>query len=255
MSTGDALRQIWSKGGTALGMACMMPSAFGAEILANLGIDFLMIDCQHGLIGYDTMVPILQAVARTAAVPLVRVPPNDAARIGSALDAGAAGVVVPMVSSRTDAEQAVAASHYPPAGERSMGPVRSELFMRGSTDEVNRQVLTVVMLETVGGVESAEAICSCPGIDAVMVGFVDLALSLGVPLGVESKELDNAISVILEACRKHRVVPMIGASTGEKAAARVAEGYRMLLLGSDYRVLRSGAASLLKGAHSAISQN
>ena len=250
MNTGSALQQIWSQGGTALGTACMMPSAFAAEILGELGFDFLMIDCQHGLIGYDAMVPILQAVARTDVVPLVRVPSNDAARIGATLDAGAAGVIVPMVSSLAEAEKAVAASHYPPVGERGMGPVRSELFLKGSTDEVNRQVLTIVMIESVAGVESAEAICSCPGIDAVMIGFIDLALSMGLPPGTQSKELDTAMSVILDVCLKAEVPPMIGVGSSEQALIRREEGYRMLLLSSDYRILRSGADQLLKGVRS-----
>jgi 4-hydroxy-2-oxoheptanedioate aldolase len=232
----------------------MMPSAFGAEILADTGIDFLMIDCQHGLIGYDAMVPMLQAVARTSVSPIVRVPPHDAARIGATLDAGAEGVVIPMVSTRQDAEEAVAGSRYPPHGQRSMGPIRSSMLLPGSTEDVNREVLCIMLVETVSGVENASAICSCPGVDVVMIGFVDLALSMGLPPYTESKELDDAIAAVTGACRDHGVVTMIGAGSPEQVQRRMAEGYRMLMLGSDYAILRAGVNRLLRGARDVVTK-
>jgi 4-hydroxy-2-oxoheptanedioate aldolase len=226
----------------------MVPSPFATELIAEVGFDFVMIDCQHGLIGYDSMVPMLQAMARTSAVPLVRVPPDSAAQVGAALDAGASGVVVPMVSTPEEAKRAAAACRYPIAGNRSLGPVRSGMLIKGSPSEVNRQVLCIVMIETLAGVEAANEICGTPGIDGVMVGWADLALSMGFSPGSDSSELKEAMSAVLLACEQHRIVAAIASDSPDKVEKYVDEGYRMILVASDYRLLSVGAKDRLECA-------
>lgn len=250
----SSLREIRARGETALGTACMIPSGFSAELLAHLGFDFLMIDCQHGLIGYDAMVNMLQAVSGTGASAIVRVQSNTPSLIGSALDAGAEGVVVPLVGSRADAERAAAATRYPPQGERSSGPVRSELYFKGSFAEVNEQVLCIALIETVAGVEAAEEICSCPGIDGVMLGPGDLALSMGLPARAASDELEDAMNTVLKAALAHDRIAMIGSGGADHSQRRAEQGYGMLLLGADYMYLRAAAGGALEGVRRAVSQ-
>ena len=110
------LREVWDRGGSSVGGWCVIPSPFGAELMGMAGFDWVCLDMQHGLIGYDAMVPMLQTLSRTGTPALVRVPWNQPDHIMKALDAGAQGVVVPMVNSVADARAATGACRYPPQG-------------------------------------------------------------------------------------------------------------------------------------------
>jgi 4-hydroxy-2-oxoheptanedioate aldolase len=223
----------------------MIPAPLTAEILGDCSFDFLLIDRQHGLIGYERMVEMLQAVARFGAVPLVRVTSNDFAEIGRVLDAGARGIVVPMIASRHDAERAVDASSYPPRGSRSMGPVRAGMLYKGRPEAVDTQILRFMLIESRSGAEAAHDICSLPGVSGVMVGAVDLALDLGLAPGDESPLLTNAIAGIVAACADNGMPAMIGVATVEEAQRRLAEGFEMIMLGTDHWLLRSSARDFL----------
>src|ERR1700688_1966722 len=118
----NRIRQMWSEGKTAIGGWLSLPSSFSAEVMAQQGFDWLCVDMQHGIIDYQVAVTMLQAISTTETVPIVRVPWNDAWQIMKALDAGAYGVIVPLINTRADAEAAVAACRYPPTGMRSSGP-------------------------------------------------------------------------------------------------------------------------------------
>ncbi|MDP9336385.1 MAG: aldolase/citrate lyase family protein [Actinomycetota bacterium] len=120
----NGVREAWAAGRPALGAWLMIPSAFCAEIVAHAKFDWVCVDMQHGVIDYAQMVTMLQAVSSTDVTPLVRVPWNEPGIIGESLDAGARGVIIPMVNSRADAERAVRACRYAPLGARSYGPVR-----------------------------------------------------------------------------------------------------------------------------------
>src|SRR5438034_9539457 len=153
-----ALRELWDRGGVTVGGWCVMPSAFSAELMARCGFDWLCIDTQHGLIGYDQMTLMLQAVAITGTPAFVRVPWNQPDHIMKALDAGAQGVIVPMVDNEEDARAAVRAAKYPPLGTRSWGPIRAALDVPDySPETANRRTIVAVMIETPGGVENLDA--------------------------------------------------------------------------------------------------
>ena len=160
-----------------------LPGSATAEIMGTVGFDFVCLDQQHGLIGDDALLPMLQALAATGTPPIVRVPANDPAAIGRALDRGAAGVLVPLVGSADEAASAVAACHHPPRGTRSYGPTRL------AWAPLPAEPVCIVMIETVDAVEQAEAIAAVEGLDAVFVGPSDLALSAGLPV---SAQLDDA---------------------------------------------------------------
>lgn len=234
------LREVWAAGGTTFGAWCMMPGTVHVEALALAGFDYLCIDCQHGLIGYDQMVAMLQAMARTDTAPVVRVPANDWSWIGKALDAGAEAVIVPMVNSRSEAEQAGAACRYPPHGLRSYGPTR-----RPAADPV-----CLVMIETAQAVEAADEICGAEGVDGVYVGPSDLAVSLGYPpsLNVEAPDHAAALERVRQSCETAGIVPGIHAGSGAQARARAEAGFRMVTAATDMAVLGAGARRELKAA-------
>ncbi len=150
-----------------------LPGSASAELMGSVGFDFVCVDQQHGLIGDDALLPMLQALAATGTPALVRVTTNEPATIGRALDRGAAGVIVPLVNSAAEAARAVDACRYPPHGHRSFGPTR--VAWRPTAPEP----LCIVMVETLDAVDALPAILATPGVDAVFVGPSDLALSAG----------------------------------------------------------------------------
>jgi 4-hydroxy-2-oxoheptanedioate aldolase len=148
--------------------------------MAHQGYDWICIDMQHGVVDYQVAVTMLQAIGATATIPFVRVPWNEQGIIGKVLDAGALGVIIPMVNSVEEAKAAVASCRYYPLGSRSYGPTRAAYYAgAGYYPEANEQVACVPMIETKQAVERLDDILSVPGIDAVYVGPADLSITLG----------------------------------------------------------------------------
>jgi 4-hydroxy-2-oxoheptanedioate aldolase len=252
VGTTNRLRHRLAEGLTAVGGWCTVGSAYNAEVLALAGYDYVCVDCQHGLVGYDAMVPMLASISRTDATPIVRVPFNHTPELGRALDAGAEGVVVPMVNSREDAERAAAACRYAPAGVRSFGPVRAGLYLNGGAapEEVNREVLCLVMIETVEAVEAAEAICSTPGVDGVYVGPADLAISMGVAFGRDPLPAAHAdaIAHVAKVCADAGIIAGIHTGGGADARAALESGFQMATVATDAALLRKIATAELAAA-------
>src|SRR6266550_2941059 len=161
----NGIREAWAVGRAALGAWLVIPSAFSAEIIAHGGFDWVCVDMQHGVIDYAQMVTMLQAVAATDITPLVRVPWNEPGIIGKTLDAGARGVIIPMVNTVEEAERAVWSCRYAPAGGRSYGPLRANYYAGFDYFEhANDDVLCIVMIETRDAVERVDEILAVPGI-------------------------------------------------------------------------------------------
>lgn len=242
--TTNELKRRWAAGETALGISCRLGSPFLAEVLALSGFHFLYLDWQHGLTSYDTLVGMLQAMARTGATPLVRVPSNDAALIGHALDAGAEGIIVPLVDTADDARRAVAACKYPPEGGRSFGPIRAHYSLGSDTATANREVVCLVMIETRAGVDNVEAICAVDGVDGCYIGPNDLANSLGLPTSaaIQPGEHEAAVHKIIAAARARNLVTGMSGDPAELAAL----GIRMINMGSDYSLFTDGLTGALE---------
>jgi 4-hydroxy-2-oxoheptanedioate aldolase len=181
-------------------------------------------------------------------VPLVRVPWNEPYEIMKALDAGAYGVIVPMVNSRAEAEQAVAACRYPPTGMRSFGPMRAALYGgRGYAAEANGQIACIAMIETEEGLRHLDEIVTTPGLDAVYIGPADLALALGLPAVGDTDEPRHAAAVsrIADACRGAGIAVGIHTSSLAYAKRYLAAGFNLVTLGSDAGfMLRAAAGDL-----------
>lgn len=249
-----SLREVWDQGAPSVGGWCVIPSAFTAELMGRAGYDWVCIDTQHGLIGYDQMLPMLQALSATRTPAFVRVPWNQPADIMKALDAGAEGVIVPMVNSVEEARRAVGACRYPPEGFRSWGPTRAAMQVSGfEPEKANRAVVCVVMIETVEGMAALDDIVAVPGVDGVYVGPNDLAVTHGMkPDATASKpEHRRLIETILRACLRQGVVAGIHCAGPETAIAWRDAGFRMLNVDNDALFLRSGAARVLEALRGA----
>jgi 4-hydroxy-2-oxoheptanedioate aldolase len=252
----EQARASWQQNRALTGFWTAIPAAFSAELIALTGPDYICIDQQHGLIDYTTMLPMLAAIESRGVLPITRVPGNDAWLIGKALDAGAMGVVVPMVNTADEAAQAAAACRYPPDGIRSFGPIRASVAMgTGKPADLGR-VLCIVMVETEAGVKNVDAIAATPGIDAIYIGPADLALGLGLQpgLNVADPRHAEAINTIRSACDRAGIVAGIQCDSGEAAARRLAEGFRLVTVGKDSTMLQASALRYLNTARTGVDE-
>lgn len=250
-SDGRSLRDIVSERLVAHGGWCMIPSAFATEVVSAAGCDWLCIDTQHGLIDDAAMRVMVQAAAIRGTPVTVRVPWNEPASIMRALDAGAHGVIVPMVNSADDARLAVASSKYPPLGVRSWGPVRSAMAHPGFSPAVgNEQTVCIVMIETVEAYDNLEPILDVPGVGGVFVGPNDLAIShagSNEGAGRSAKDVEM-IERIASECARRSLVAGISCTDGADARRWEQAGYTLLAIQSDAAVLGEGIGRLLASA-------
>ena len=180
----NSLRAIWDGGGFALGGWLTVPSGVSAEIMAHGGFDWVCIDMQHGMIDFSHVVPMLQGISSTDTTPLVRVPRNEPGIIGKCLDAGAWGVIVPMVNTADEARAAVAACRYAPAGIRSYGPLRANYYAGFDYfSRANDEVLCIVMIETTVAVANVDEIRGRPGSRRRLHGAGRPERHVGTPAG------------------------------------------------------------------------
>ena len=241
----NRIKKLWREGKPAVGGWCSIPDGFSAEVMAHTGLDWLCVDMQHGCIDYSDAVPMMTAISTTQVTPFVRVPWNEPAMIMKVLDAGAYGVIVPMVSNRAEAERAVAACRYPPAGMRSNGPNRVLLYAGGDYQKhANEEVACIAMVETAEGIEKLDEIVSTPGLDAIYIGPTDLALALGLPPVMDNDEPKHIETVnrILETCKKHKKVAGIHTASSKFTQRYLDQGFQMVMLGTD----RAAMANYMK---------
>lgn len=237
----NRLREIWSDGGTALNGWLSVPSSVTAELMAHQGWDSLCVDLQHGMIDYQLMVPMLQAISTTAVVPLVRVPDNDAAMIGKVLDAGAYGVICPMVNSADEAAAFVGAMRYAPLGCRSVGPVRAPLYAGSDyVARANETIIAMAMIETEAALSDLDGILRTPGLDAVYVGPSDLSLSLGHAPGFDPRfpAVLSALERVATEARRHGVVPCVHVGSLAYGLQMRDLGFRLITYFNDVRFLQ-----------------
>ena len=224
------------------------------EAAGEAGYDYVCIDMQHGLASYTDAVAMLQALGRSTAAPVVRVPWNEPGIIGRVLDAGALGVIIPMVNSAEEAERAVAACRYTPVGTRSFGPLTAMIRHGfGYLATANEHVACIPMIETVEAVERIDEILAVPGIDAVYVGPSDLSLTMNLPplADHDDARFRDALVSVVDACNRHSVTPGIHA-TPALAAARAQQGFRMITVGFDQTPVMAALRADLRSSRSAV---
>jgi 4-hydroxy-2-oxoheptanedioate aldolase len=248
------LKQRWTKGEVTLGAWCMVPSTLTAEALGKTGFDWVLIDMQHGCMDYELALEMIRAVDLGDAVPIVRVPWADPGIIGRVLDAGALGVVIPMIESANDARRAVDACLYPPLGRRSFGPIRVGLRDGQSYfATANDRVAVIPMIETAQALAEVCEIAATPGVDAVFVGPFDLSIALGLPPGDNDGKptFDDAVQKISKGARKAGVATAV-LSNAKVAPLRISQGFQMISVTTDISALSAIARSDLETVRSSI---
>jgi 4-hydroxy-2-oxoheptanedioate aldolase len=234
----NKVKQLLKQGKPAVGTWLSIPSPFSAEFMSRLGWDWLVVDSEHNPMNIETAAQMFMAITAADCAPMVRIPWNGGENIKRVLDAGAWGIVVPMVNSRGEAELAVSSAKYPPQGTRSVGGGRHALSFAAAADyqqHANDNVVVVVQIEHVTAVERADEILSVPGVDACFIGPNDLAASMGIKGGLENDHprIVEAIEHVRATCQQHRVAP--GIHTGSAAAAnqRIRDGFQFLAVSSE----------------------
>jgi 4-hydroxy-2-oxoheptanedioate aldolase len=249
----NGVKRRLRSGQPSIGTWLSLPCPEGARFLSQIGYDWLTVDTEHQPIDIRMASQMFAAVAAGGAVPLARVAWNTGEAIKRVLDCGAWGIVVPMVNSRAEAEAAVAAAKYPPAGVRSVGgSLHAASFGTEAATyyaRANEEILVVVQAESVASVENAEAILSVPGIDAVFIGPNDLLASMGRAPAMETDEPEfvGALEHIRRTAARFGVAPGIHVADAEAANRRLREGFQFIAVASDLRFMLAGARQELAG--------
>ena len=245
----NPLKARLEAGKPAVGLLVSMPSVHVTQVLAATGFDWLFFDMEHGPIGIESAHAMIAATSGTSCAPIVRVAWNVPWLAKPALDAGAMGIIFPMIRSAAEAEQAVRAVRYPPTGERGFGPfyapARFGLTMQTYADPADREILCILLIEHMEAIDDIEAIVNVPGVDACLIAPFDLAMSYGYRDGPAHDEVQAAIERAERAILNSPVHLGGLAVTSDLANAAIARGYRLILIGFDTMLLQRAAGEVL----------
>ncbi len=239
----------WAKNETVLNSFLSIPNTLTAEIMAEQGYDALTIDYQHGMIGFSDLLTMLQSIRNSGVTPICRVSGLDHAIISKVMDAGAMGIICPMVNNREQSEQLVQDCKYPPIGIRSFGPTRANLTLSSNYFyESNESTFCLAMIETQEAFDNLDEIASTPGLDGLYIGTADLTIGLNqgqLTPGFDRKEpgMIEAKKKILEIAHKHGKVACLHCGTPEYAAQASDWGFDLVTITNDVRLLSSAAGS------------
>jgi 4-hydroxy-2-oxoheptanedioate aldolase len=249
-----ALARRLRAGETVYAAWCMIGSPVVAETIAREGFSVVVLDAQHGLWDIGSIITGIGGVSHAAAAPVVRIPFNDFALVSRALDFGAEAIIAPMINDADDARRLAAAAKYPPAGERSWGPLRAmalqapHIAPADYLREANEGTLTFAMIETATALGNADMIAATPGIDGLFVGPYDLATALsgGKTQDTQAPEVERAIDRICAAAQAAGKIPGIYCRDAEGAVAMAKRGFRFVAAGNDHTTLRAATVAQLK---------
>jgi len=243
------VRQKLLEGQAAYGMMAFEFFTPGLlPILSQAGAEFVVLDMEHSGVGIDVIKAQLGAARGTSIVPIVRVPGTARHLISPVLDAGAMGIMVPLVETRAQAEDIVSWCRYRPQGTRGLGfSVAHDDYAGGSVVEkikaLNERTLIIALIESETGIQNADAILSVPGIDVGWLGHYDLTDSLGIPAEFEHARFKAAVKTLVAACRRHGKAAGFLASDLQQAIAWRKKGFRCLGYGTDIGLLRDSLAN------------
>src|ERR1041384_7273955 len=253
----NKLRTLWKNGGVAVNGWLGIPSSASAESMARCGWDSVVVDMQHGLVDYTDAVPMLQAISQTEATPMVRVPWNMPDIIMKSLDAGAYGVVCPMINTPAECEEFIQNCRYAPRGRRSFGPIRAVMY--GGSDYwkfANETILAIAMIETQQALDNLDAILKVPGLDSIYVGPSDLGLSLGFQPGPDptTPKVAEAIKFIVDGAKKAKIPAGIHCFSPEWAKQMIALGYQLVTLGNDNSLMMGAARAAIAATREGVAK-
>lgn len=243
----NALKQRWADGQKTMNGWLSIGNSFTTEIMASAGFDSLTIDAQHGFLDYSEAGTMLQALRASGVTPIARAPWREPGVIMKLLDAGAYGIICPMVNTPEEAADLVAMVRYPPHGYRSFGPTRAN-FATGPNyaAEANDEIIVLAMIETAEAYRNVEAICATPGLDGIYIGPADLTLGVTngrLPAGQDRKEPEmvEAIQTVLAAAKKAGIRAALHCGTPGYAAKAAGWGFDMVTIAADVALLSNSA--------------
>lgn len=249
----QTLRNCWENGKGAINAWCSIPSMVTAEMTSLNDFDSITIDMQHGLVDYQAALSMLQVISGSGKTPMVRVPWNEPGIIMKALDAGALGIICPMINTPEDAQNFVGATRYAPLGYRSSGPTRA-MMVHGSQyhDEADEKIISFAMIETVEALENVDKIAATEGLTGIYIGPSDLSISMGYKPGLDRQEPEmiEAIKKIENACKVNNIKVGIHCLSPSYLKDKLSNGYSLATLASDIRIYAEGLGNKLKEARS-----
>jgi 4-hydroxy-2-oxoheptanedioate aldolase len=241
----NPVKDAWKQGRAVVNGWLSIPSAFAAEMMAKGGFDSLTVDMQHGVQDYLSVVACFQGIQAHHVTPMVRVPWNEPGIIGKVLDAGAMGLICPMVNTAEEAQALVSYCRYPPTGARSFGPIRAAIYGEAGSyfATANEDIAVIPMIETKQALDNLEAILDTPGIDGIYVGPSDLGLSLGlVPkLDRDEPEILAIYDRLLKEAGQRGLIVGIHCGTPEYALTMVKRGFKLVTVSNDSALIAVGA--------------
>lgn len=256
MTFENPILTAWADGRAVFGPGLAIPSSVAAELVADTAPDFVMVDMQHGLLGFDAVVELIQAVNGRGLPTVVRVPVGEYgySLIERVLDAGAHGTIAPVVNNVEEAKRVVRASRYVPVGQRSFGPTRAGMMVGGWDPVELAKTVSLVQIESAEALENVEDIMALEGLDGVWIGPTDLALSLGEPmlsfLDAEDPLSADPIKRIKAACDANGKVVGIACMTGAAAKRYADQGFRFMTVSGDNMAMAAGVKAQLEQARS-----
>jgi 4-hydroxy-2-oxoheptanedioate aldolase len=253
----NKLKKHLAAGRPAINGWLSIGNPFTAEIMAAQGYDSVSIDIQHGALDYTSVLPMFQAMRASGVTPMARVPWREPGIIMKALDAGAQGIICPMINSAEEAAEFVSYMRYPPFGQRSFGPTRAAIAYDGYGLAANEEVLALAMIETQNGVDNLEEIAATPGLDGIYIGPADLTIGTQegrLPPGFdrEEPEMIALIRKIQSVCAKNGIFACLHCGTPDYAAKAIGWGFNLTTVSGDSRLLAGAAASSVRQWRDAV---
>jgi 2-keto-3-deoxy-L-rhamnonate aldolase RhmA len=246
--TKNSLKEMLKQGKTALGTWITIGSQDIAETASTVGFDYLVFDTEHAPLSNETVQKLMQACG-VKVVPLVRVAWNDQVLIKLALDIGAQGLIIPLVNSKEDAAKAVAATKYPPVGIRGIGPRRASNYYQSFQDYVaaaDKETMVIIQIEHTDAVKNIDEILQVKGIDAIFIGPADLTASMGLLGKYDDPRVVATIDKVLEKAKRANVIVGIHTFGPEDAAKRIAQGFQLIIVGTDIGFFIQGCKETIK---------
>lgn len=231
----NTIRERLAAGKTVINGWLSIGSSYSAEGIGHSGAHAVTVDLQHGMLDFSLALQMMQAISATPAIPMVRVPSLDPPKIMQLLDAGAYGIICPMISSVEETRAFIAACRYPPLGNRSFGPSRGLLYGGGDyVAKANETVMAIPMIETADAVERIDDILDVPGIDMIYVGPNDMAFELDGHVNHPRPKSEAAVDVVLKAASRRGISAGIFCSGADEARKRIEQGFRLVTPGNDF---------------------
>ncbi|MBL8025819.1 MAG: 2,4-dihydroxyhept-2-ene-1,7-dioic acid aldolase [Fibrobacteres bacterium] len=242
----NKIKHKLSKGGVTYGAWLQIGHLCSAEILADAGFDWICVDMEHAAIDISGLPSLFAGIESRGSIPFVRVPENDNIVIRRCVDAGAKGIIVPMVNTVLQAEAAVRSAKYPPQGVRGFGYCRANQYgknFKNKLTSANDEITVILQIEHIEAIQNLEEILSVKGVDAVFIGPLDLSGSMGHPGQLENLEVKHALNRYLTLCKRMKVPPGLHILSPDKKsiAKAVKQGYRFIAIGLDVVFLAEGA--------------